>query len=53
MLTQMNIRLDTSFRTRIKMFCAERETLMEDMVKTAIEKYMDDIEKSELIKNNK
>lgn len=45
MITQLNIRIDKTLHTEAKMFCLQRNLLLEDMVTNAITEYMENIEK--------
>jgi len=45
MITQLNIRIDKTLHTEAKMFCLQRDILLEDMVTSAIKEYMQNIEK--------
>ena len=45
MITQLNIRIDKTLHTEAKMFCLQRNILLEDMVCNAITDYMQITEK--------
>ncbi len=45
MITQLNIRIDKTLHTEAKMFCLQRNLLLEDMVTNAITEYMENTEK--------
>lgn len=48
MITQLNIRIDKTLHTEAKMFCLQRNLLLEDMVTSAITDYMENIEKENI-----
>ena len=53
MITQLNIRIDKTLHTEAKMFCLQRNLLLEDMVTNAITEYIEKPKKNISTKDKK
>ena len=43
-MSQMNVRIEKALHTEVKMFCLQRGITLEDLVRVAIEEYMEGAE---------